>query len=137
LSGIDTIVFGNTLTVGDVARVSGPGSILTYYFVELDAEVAGFDYLSTETDQLFQNTTMPDPENAFVLNVADTPKIVSMTIRVGGVDYDYAGGGLDGLTFDPANNTIVFDDVVVPAPTILGPTFGPLTLNGTLTWQVN
>ncbi|MFK7738681.1 MAG: hypothetical protein AB8H80_00050 [Planctomycetota bacterium] len=125
------------LTIGDVARVNGPGSVRTYYCLDAGSRVSGFEYDAGQTPGgVFDNTTLGDPLNAFVINVIDDVAAtgltaISMTVIRQGVNYDFTCSFCAGLSFDDAQQTITFDDVEVD-PT--GASTGVLTINGTIAW---
>jgi hypothetical protein len=136
LSGPDTADIGNTLTVGDLALLLGPGTVETYFLVDELTTVSGFEY--SVTSGIFDNAVSGDPLNTFVINVIDATDAggfvgISMAIRVMGIDFDYSCTSCAGLTIDAVARTIDFDNVEVIGQ---GNATGNLVLDGMIGWTL-
>ena len=137
LAGPDAALFGGELVIGDVARLNGPGAAQTYFCLDANSRVSGFDF---DVADGIGDVVFGDPLNTFVLNAIDGllgpgSSGVSMTIVLGGVDFDYLCTNCSGLSFDPMAEVIVFDDVEVDA-IAGGPASGTLTLNGMIRYGI-
>ena len=139
LSGDDTSLVGTQLDTGFVGASLAAGSQPDYIVI--------VDKLSkvTFTEPNVLTPELNDPNNAFVAVITDASessgfKVISMSIVVNGIKYDYACTspvstfiecGLDSITLDIPNKTVSFNNVLVTNTN----TSTVLTLNGTLNWQ--
>ena len=135
LQGGDTGAIGTTLTIGDVARLNGPNTVQTYFCIDSNSRVGGFEY---QLNEQFQNLTFVDPLNTFVINVIDDSAAsgltgISMTVSVQGVDYDYTCTFCPGLTVDTVAQTIDFAAVEVQPS---GAATDTLMLDGTIAYGI-
>ncbi|VAX01683.1 hypothetical protein MNBD_GAMMA22-2079 [hydrothermal vent metagenome] len=139
ISGIDTTVLGDKMTLTEIAYRQNFGFADEVVIATSDGIL---DFVLALAGEGTVDVSSPPPINRTVFNIM--PFGISMTIFKGEQEWAYtlACTGANGLTvncsninFDSATRTITLTDVVVLAATSAGNlASGPLTINGKITW---